>query len=107
MDAVVVIFVCLPREHSPHETRNCGGWRRRKRRRRREMEDWTGMGNAGGAYVDSRIDGEVEVIAAVSKFGSRQWWWWWWRRQWQWRQSASSLPDVGGGGRSGGRAHHG
>ena len=70
------------------------------------MEDWTGMGNTGGAYVDSRIDGEVEVIAAVSKFGSRQWWWWWWRWR-QWRQSASSLPDVGGGGRSGGRAHHG
>ena len=70
------------------------------------MEDWTGMGNAGGAYVDSRIDGEVEVIAAVSKFGSRQWWWWLWRRR-QWRQSASSLPDVGGGGRSGGRTHHG
>ena len=70
------------------------------------MEDWTGMGNAGGAYVDSRIDGEVEVIAAVSKFGSRQGWWWRRRRR-QWRQSASSLPDVGGGGRSGGRAHHG
>ena len=70
------------------------------------MEDWTGMGNAGGADVDSHIDGEDEVIAAVSKLGSRQWWWR--RRQWrQWRQSASSLPDVGGGGRSGGRTHHG
>jgi len=100
MDAAVVILVCLPRERSPHENRNCcGGWRRR------EMEGWTGMGNAGGgADVDSHVAGEVEVIAAVSKFGSRQRW----RRQWrQWRQSASSLSDVGGGGRSGGRTHHG